>query len=70
MIKAIINGCNGRMGQVLTRIIAETDNMDVVAGIDMNEVSYGGFPVFKTPSDCDIDYDVMIDISHFSAVTA
>lgn len=70
MIRAIINGCNGRMGQVLTRIIADTDGMEIVAGIDMNAVSSGSFPVFKTPAECDTPADVMIDFSHFSAVPA
>ena len=34
MLNIILNGCNGRMGQVLTRIIGEKDDMQVVAGID------------------------------------
>ena len=62
MIRAIINGCNGRMGQVLTQIIADTDGMEIVAGIDMNAVSSGSFPVFKTPAECDTPADVMIDL--------
>ncbi len=37
MIKVLINGINGKMGQVLLNEINNTDNMEVVAGISRNE---------------------------------
>ena len=70
MIKIIINGCNGRMGKVLTQIISNDDDMDVVAGIDTNVEISEDFPVFSAPEKCDVAADVVIDFSHFSAVPA
>ncbi len=68
MLRIILNGCNGRMGQVLTRIIGEKEDMKVVAGIDAKAVALSDFPVFSSPQECDVEADVIVDFSHFSAV--
>lgn len=68
MLNIILNGCNGRMGQVLTKTIAEKDDMQVVAGIDAHPEQKNDYPVFGSPQECDIKADVIIDFSHFSAV--
>lgn len=68
MLRIILNGCNGRMGQVLTRIIGEKEDMKVVAGIDAKAVALSDFPVFGSPQECDVEADVIVDFSHFSAV--
>ncbi|MBR5228892.1 MAG: 4-hydroxy-tetrahydrodipicolinate reductase [Firmicutes bacterium] len=68
MLKIILNGCNGRMGQVLTRIIGEKEDMTVVAGIDAKPVQLNDYPVFGSPQECNVEADVIIDFSHFSAV--
>lgn len=67
MIRVIINGCNGRMGQVLTRQIGELEDMEVVAGID-RVAGEAAYPVFTDAAECDVKADVLIDFSHFSAV--
>jgi 4-hydroxy-tetrahydrodipicolinate reductase len=46
MIKVILNGCNGRMGKVLTSLIGAMDDMKVVAGVDVNTQPVDGYPVF------------------------
>ena len=38
MIKAIMNGCNGKMGQVISAICKEDPQIEIVAGVDL----YGG----------------------------
>ena len=68
MLKIILKGCNGRMGQVLTRIIGEKEDMTVVAGIDAKPVQLNDYPVFGSPQECNVEADVIIDFSHFSAV--
>ena len=68
MIRVIINGCNGRMGQVITALVAEQEDMQTVAGIDITGNQLSDFPVFKNIDDCDVEADVIIDFSHFSAV--
>ena len=68
MLNVILNGCNGRMGQVLTRVIAAEEEMKVVAGIDVSGEKKSDYPVFTSPAACNIKADVIIDFSHYSAV--
>ena len=49
MPKIIISGCNGRMGQVVTRMCSERDGMEVVAGFDKNAVKLSTYPVYAEP---------------------
>ncbi|MDC7246587.1 MAG: 4-hydroxy-tetrahydrodipicolinate reductase, partial [Sphaerochaetaceae bacterium] len=62
MIDVILYGCNGRMGTVLSGLIADIDNMRVVAGIDIHE-SVKDYPVFDSLQACTVSADVMIDFS-------
>ena len=38
MVKIIMHGCNGHMGQVITGLVKEDANAEIIAGIDMNEI--------------------------------
>lgn len=67
MIKVIMHGCNGHMGQVISGLIKEDEVVEIVAGIDMKDSQDNGFPVFTNIFDCDIKADVMIDFSSFKA---
>ena len=40
MIRAIMNGCHGVMGHVITDIISKDDAIEIVAGVDMNTENY------------------------------
>lgn len=62
MIKAILNGCNGAMGRVITDIVAGDEAIEIVAGVDMNPSVLAGYPVFQTLEECP-DADVVIDFS-------
>ena len=42
MIRAIMNGCHGVMGHVITDIISKDDAIEIVAGVDMNTENYVG----------------------------
>lgn len=68
MVKIIMNGCNGHMGQVISKIIAEDEITTMVAGIDVVDDGSNNYPVFKNINDCDVKADVMIDFSSFKAV--
>ena len=68
MIKTIISGCNGRMGQTLTKIINERDDMKVAAGFTRKAVSSVDFPVFSSPGDCNVESDVVIDFSNHTII--
>ena len=37
MVKIIMHGCNGKMGQVISGLIAADPDMELVAGIDARD---------------------------------
>ena len=68
MVKIIMHGCNGHMGQVITGLVKEDANAEIIAGIDMNDNGQNDYPVFKSLADCDVEADVIIDFSNAKAV--
>lgn len=65
MINLIINGCNGKMGQVLSSLALKDENFNIVAGFDIfDNNNNNNYPVYKNPFDCDKKADVIIDFSH------
>lgn len=68
MTKVIMHGCNGKMGQAITRIIAEDEQAEIVAGIDVFDGIQNPYPVFTSIGDCNVEADVIIDFSTASAV--
>lgn len=69
MIKIIMNGCNGKMGQVISRLVEEDENTCIVAGFDINNKINNSYPVFKNPEEFTGEADVVIDFSHPSSLT-
>jgi len=63
MPKIIISGCNGRMGQNLTRLCAEKKDITIVAGFDINPVKLSSYPVYADPMEYNGEADVLIDFS-------
>ena len=68
MVKVLMHGCNGRMGQVISRMVAETEGMELAAGVDRFLGKENPYPVFESLDDCDVPVDVVIDFSNASAV--
>ena len=68
MVKMIMHGCNGKMGQVITKIVKEDINVEIVAGIDKYKGIPNDYPVFESIDKCDVDADVVIDFSNAAAV--
>ncbi len=58
MTKVIMHGCNGKMGQMITGLIAA----------DAFETGNNTYPVFKSIGLCDIGADVVIDFSNAQAI--
>lgn len=69
MTKIILNGCNGKMGQVITRLVSEDDSSEITAGFDINDSVENSYPVYTNPSDFTGEADVVIDFSHPSSLT-
>lgn len=68
MVRAIMHGCNGRMGQVVSGLVKEDAGIEFVAGIDSYTEKKNDYPVFAKISDCDVEADVIIDFSNAAAV--
>ncbi|MBS7007963.1 4-hydroxy-tetrahydrodipicolinate reductase [Anaerostipes sp.] len=67
MIKVMMHGCNGAMGQVISKIIDESDSAVMAAGVDFKDDGHNPYPVFKNLEDCNVDVDVIIDFSSSKA---
>ena len=68
MVRAIMHGCNGRMGQVISGLVKEDTEIEIVAGIDTYTGLANTYPVFETIEKCDVEADVVIDFSNAAAV--
>ena len=68
MVKVIMHGCNGKMGQVITGIIAEDKDVEIVAGVDTSNHIQNTYSVFGNIADCNVEADVVIDFCAAPAV--
>ena len=68
MTKIIMHGCNGRMGQNITRLVEADPTIEIVAGVDMFDGIKNTYPVFKSITECDVPAEVVIDFSAASTV--
>lgn len=68
MVKIIMHGCNGAMGQVITKLAAEDKDAEITAGIDRVDNRENPYPVFTSCDVCDVEADVIVDFSVAQAV--
>ena len=69
MTNILLSGCNGKMGQVISRLAVEFAGVEIVAGVDVNNNLSNYYPAFKSIDEVDksIKFDVIIDFSHPSS---
>ncbi len=70
MVDIILHGCNGRMGQMITGLVAEDKDARIVAGVDIAGGQKNDYPVFETIDKCDVRADAVIDFGSAKAVDA
>ena len=68
MTKVIMHGCNGKMGQTISQLIAADEEIEIVAGVDAFDDGRNAYPVFKSIELCDVKADAIIDFSNAAAV--
>ena len=68
MVRAIMNGCNGKMGQCITGICKDDPEIEIVAGIDLYDGIKNDYPVYPSLKGCNVEADVIIDFSNANAV--
>lgn len=64
MVKAIMHGCNGHMGQVITGLIKDDPEIEIVVGIDPVDCRDNGYPVFPNLHACTVECGCDSLISH------
>lgn len=69
MIKMILSGCNGRMGQAVTRLCNNRTDLSIVAGFDMNAAKLADYPVYADPMEFVGEADVLVDFSNSAALS-
>lgn len=70
MVRVILHGCNGTMGQTVSRIAEGDKNLKIVAGIDVVTVQKNDYPVYASLAECDVEADVVIDFAAAAATDA
>ena len=68
MIRIIMHGCNGKMGQVISGMVADDPELTMAAGIDPKDDGHNPYPVFADISLCDVEADCVIDFSTAAVV--
>ena len=63
MVRIIMRGCNGKMGQSISGIVAADPETEMVAGIDVRDEGRNPYPVFTDLRDCNVEADCLIDFS-------
>ncbi len=68
MVKVLLNGCCGKMGQIIVESSKSFSNIEIVAGIDKYPSDKNEFKIFNNVNEVDVDYDVLIDFSRPEAL--
>ena len=68
MVRIIMRGCNGRMGQIISELVEKDQDAQIVAGVDISDHIKNPYPVFKTIGECDVEADAVIDFSNAGTV--
>ena len=67
MVKIIMHGCNGHMGQVISGIVEKDPDAEIVAGIDIADQGKNSYPVFTDIDACQVEADAIVDFSSAKA---
>lgn len=68
MISVLMSGCNGKMGQVISRLAGQYEDIKIAAGFDINDSTKNSYPVFTDLNKCNVKLDVIIDFSNPDAL--
>ena len=63
MIRVLINGCNGKMGQEVAKSVFSNPEIEVLCGVDRIDTGDNNFTVFTNINDINLIPDVIIDFS-------
>lgn len=67
MIKILLNGCNGKMGKVISEMAKESTIISIAAGVDKNSSNLD-YPCYNSIQECENHIDVILDFSRPDAL--
>ena len=62
MVKIIMHGCNGHMGQVISGLVEKDPDAEIVAGIDVADQGKNSYPVYTNMEECQVEADALIEM--------
>ena len=68
MVKILLHGCNGAMGQVIAGLAQKDPQVVIAAGVDLNTEQKQDFPVYASLEEVKEDVDVVVDFASAKAV--
>ena len=63
MIEVMVNGCNGKMGQIVSQLVDKNKNMVLKCGADIENTGLLPYPVYTDLNKIEEKPDVIIDFS-------
>ena len=63
MLEVMVNGCNGKMGQIVCDLVEQDENLVLKYGFDRDITGEFAFPVFNKIEDITEKPDIIIDFS-------
>lgn len=63
MLNVMVNGCLGKMGQIVCNLVKENPDLNLVCGFDKETIEKSDFPVYDKIEDIKEHIDVIIDFS-------
>lgn len=63
MLEVIVNGCSGKMGQIVCDLVEQNENLVLKCGFDKNVTGEFAFPVFDKIENITEKPDVILDFS-------
>ena len=63
MIEVMVNGCNGKMGQIVSQLVDKNENMVLKCGADKENTGLLPYPVYTDLNKIEEKPDVIIDFS-------
>ncbi|MGI6643941.1 MAG: 4-hydroxy-tetrahydrodipicolinate reductase [Bacillota bacterium] len=68
-MRVLLHGCNGKMGQVMTRVLDSEPDMEIVCGVDiMPSQTTPHYPVYESLEHVKESADIVIDFSHHTCL--
>lgn len=68
MVRIIMHGCNGRMGRMITGIVADDPDVEIISGVDINTECANSYPVVDSIEKADKSADAVVDFGNAAAV--